>query len=75
MVGDGDTMSTKPVMTKEANEECKLRINSIGYYVTIEGKTLRPQEKDFALTVYNVTRVSKDVKLSDINTKSYKYAA
>lgn len=60
-------------MTREANEECEKRITSVGYYVNVEGKMMRVQEKDFLLCVYTITNTDKNIKLEDINVKKPKY--
>jgi len=62
------------VFTKEANAECEQRLNSVAYYVGINGNLLKVQQKDFILTAYNMTRVAKGTTLSDINKTSPKYA-
>ena len=62
------------MFTKEANMECEQRLNSVAYYVGIDGAFLKAQEKDFILTAYNMTRVSKGTNLSDINKSNPKYA-
>ena len=71
---DGDQVSIKPVFTKEANMECEQRLNSVAYYVGINGNFIKPQEKDFILCAYNMTRVPKGTNLSDINKVTPKYA-
>lgn len=71
---DGDTVSIKPVFTKEANIECAQRLNSVAYYVGVNGNFIKPQNKDFALTAYNMTRVPKGTKLNDVNKVAPKYA-
>lgn len=71
---DGDQMTIKPVMTNEANRECAQRLSSVAYYVGIDGAFIKPQEKDFILTAYNITRLSKGSTLSDINKNKPKYA-
>lgn len=71
---DGDTVSIKPVFTKEANAECAQRLNSVAYYVGVNGSFLKVQEKDFILTAYNMTRIPKGITLSDINKSKVKYA-
>ena len=60
-------------MSVEANRECEKRINSVGYYVGVDGNMLRVQEKDFLLGVYNMTINDKKIKLEDINVKPPKY--
>ena len=70
---DGDTVSCKPVMSKEANEECEKRITSVGYFVGVDGKFLRVQEKDFLLGAYTLTNTGKKIKSEDINVKKPKY--
>lgn len=66
-------ISCKPVMTREANEECEKRITSVGYYVNVEGKMMRVQEKDFLLCIYTITNTDRKIKLEDINVKKPKY--
>lgn len=70
---DGDTCSCKPVMSVEANQECEKRINSVGYFVGVDGNMLRVQEKDFLLGAYNLTINDKKIKLEDINKTPPKY--
>ena len=54
--------------------ECEQRLNSVAYYVGINGNFIKPQEKDFILCAYNMTRVPKGTNLSDINKVTPKYA-
>ena len=73
---DGDTVSLRPVFTKEANAECELRIKSIAYLLDVEGKFMRSIGKDFNLCLYNLTRTydNKIDFLQDINKEKPKYA-
>ncbi len=73
---DGDTVSIRPVFTKEANADCERRINSVAYIVGTAGQNIRPLEKDFALTAYNLTIHNlASVKLTeDCNKAKVKYA-
>lgn len=71
---DGDQVTVKPVFTKEANAECAQRLNSVAYYVGINGNLLKVQERDFILTAYNMTRLAKGTTLNDINKSKAKYA-
>lgn len=72
---DGDTVSIKPVFTKEANAECEKRIQSVAYVLNVEGKLIRNATKDFTLCAYNLTRVEdgKDTFLTDVNKDKPKY--
>lgn len=76
MKDDGDTVSIKPVFTKEANAECEKRIQSVAYVLNVEGKLIRNATKDFTLCAYNLTRVEdgKDTFLTDVNKDKPKYA-
>lgn len=72
---DGDTVSMKPVFTKEANAECERRLRSNAYVLDVQGKLMRNTEKDFLLCAYNLTAVTGDKSfLKDINSKPAKYA-
>lgn len=75
MKDDGDTVSIKPVFTKEANAECEKRIQSVAYVLNVEGKLIRNATKDFTLCAYNLTRVEdgKDTFLTDVNKDKPKY--
>ena len=67
-------VSCKPVMSVEANEECEKRINSVGYYVGVDGKFLRVQERDFLLCAYTITNTDGKVKLTENpNKEKVKY--
>lgn len=72
---DGDTVSIKPVFTKEANAECEQRINCPAYVLDVEGKFMRGISKDFSLCLYNLTRTyDNDVSfLTDGNKSKPKY--
>ena len=72
---DGDTVSVRPVFTKEANAECEHRINSTGYILNIEGGFMRGISKDFTLCLYNLSRTYDNEVgfLKDINEKTPKY--
>lgn len=72
---DGDTVTVRPVYTKEANAECEQRIKSNAYVLNIEGKFMREFGKDFTLCCYNLTHTfdGKDELLKDINAKPPKY--
>ena len=59
-------------MSVEANQECEKRINSVGYFVGVDGNMLRVQEKDFLLGAYNLTINDKKIKLEDINKRKEK---
>lgn len=76
MKDDGDTVSIKPVFTKEANAECEKRIQSVAYVLNVEGKLIRNATKDFTLCAYNLTRVEdgKDTFLTDVSKDKPKYA-
>lgn len=74
---DGDMVSVKPVMSREANAECEKRIHSKAYFLSVEGKLLRNATKDFTLTAYNLTTSydpSVNAVLKDINAEKLKYA-
>lgn len=73
-INDGDTVSLRPVFTKEANKECEQRIKSVAYILSVEGKMMRQATKDFTLCAYNLTYMGKDSHLlKDINSKPIKY--
>lgn len=72
---DGDTVTLRPVFTKEANEDCERFINSNAYILNISGKSMRTISKDFVLTAYMMS-TSYDpnkIELKDPN-KGLKYA-
>ena len=73
---DGDTVSIRSVFSKEANDECEKRINSVAYILDVEGKFMRGIDKDFTLCLYNLTRTyDNDVSfLKDANKTAPKYA-
>lgn len=72
---DGDTVSIKPVFTKEANAECEQRIRSNAYVLNVEGKLMREASKDFLLCAYEMSHIQdgKDDFLKDINNKTPKF--
>lgn len=72
---DGDTVSIRPVFSKEANAECEQRIKSTAYILNIEGGYMRGISKDFSLCLYNLTRTydNETSFLKDINEKPPKY--
>lgn len=69
---DGDTVSVKPVFTREGNEDCEKRIQSNGYVLDVAGELMREMTKDFVLTAYCLTQ--SEFQLQDANkvTPSYK---
>ena len=72
---DGDTVTLRPVFTKEANEDCERFINSNAYILNISGKSMRTISKDFVMTAYMMS-ASYDpsaIELKDPN-KGLKYA-
>ena len=73
---DGDTVSLRPVFTKEANAECEERIKSIAYILNIEGENMREMSRDFTLCCYNMTVPFGDLpmELVNINQKPAKYS-
>lgn len=73
---DGDTVSVRPVFTKEANAECEQRIKSPAYILNIEGGYMRGISKDFNLCLYNLSRIyDNDASfLKDINAEKPKYS-
>ena len=71
----GDTVSCKPVWSKEANADAEKWIRSNGYFLNISGKTMRPLEKDFVLCQYNITKSDlSDKYTKDCNKTMPKYA-
>lgn len=72
---DGDTVSIKPVFTKEANAECEQRIRSNAYVLNVEGKLMREASRDFLLCAYEMSHIQdgKADFLKDINSKTPKF--
>lgn len=54
---DGDTVSSKGVFLREANEELIEYMNSKAFYVALGGKNVRAVEKVGLQTIYSLTRV------------------
>ena len=72
---DGDTVSIKPAMTVEANQDAERQIQSPSYILSQAGKTNRPLEKDFLLTQYMLTLSHTKERLTrDCNVEKPKYA-
>lgn len=72
---DGDCVSIRGVFSKEANDECEKRINSVAYILDVEGKFMRGIDKDFTLCLYNLTRTyDNNISfLKDANKTTPKY--
>lgn len=72
---DGDTVTLRPVYSKEANAECEARINSIGYLLNVEGKLMREPTKDFIITMTNLTHLTKNQRaaIKPCNAQKPKY--
>lgn len=54
---DGDTISSKGVYLREANEELIEYMNSKAFYVSLSGNNIRNVEKVGLQTIYSLTRV------------------
>ena len=62
---DGDTVTVRGVYTVEANEELEKHMHSKANFIDIGGNTVRFSTKDAIQSLYNLTRILPDVKLSD----------
>ena len=65
---DGDQITCKGVYTVEANQELKELINQKQNYMDFGCKPLRESTVDVIQSVYALTKVLKDVKLTNIST-------
>ena len=62
---DGDTVTVRGVYTVEANEELENHMHSKANFIDIGGNNIRYSTKDAIQTLYNLTRILPDVKLTD----------
>ena len=73
---DGDVATDRPVFTIEANEDAEKQINSLAYFLNVQGGNMRDDGKDFQLTAYMLTHIwnpPSGFKLEDINKNKMKY--
>ena len=54
---DGDSIGTRGVYTKEANEELSEFINSKANYINLSGRPLRSSSNEAIQSIYDLTRV------------------
>ena len=62
---DGDTVTVKGVYTIEANDELEKQMYSKANFIDIGGNTIRSSSKDAIQSLYNLTRILPDTKLTD----------
>ena len=65
---DGDQITCKGVYTVEANQELKKLINQKQNYIDFGCKPLRESTVDVIQSIYALTKVLNDTKLTNIST-------
>ena len=62
---DGDTVTVRGVYTVEANDELERQMHSKANFIDIGGNTIRSSSKDAIQSLYNLTRILPDTKLTN----------
>ena len=62
---DGDTATVRGVYTVEANEELEKHMHSKANFIDVGGNTIRYSSGDAIQSLYNLTRILPDTKLTE----------
>ena len=62
---DGDTVTVRGVYTVEANDELEKHMHSKANFIDIGGMNVRYSSGDAIQSLYNLTRILPDTKLTD----------
>ena len=62
---DGDTATVRGVYTVEANEELEKHMHSKANFIDVGGNTIRYSSGDAIQSLYNLTRILPDMKLTN----------
>ena len=62
---DGDTVTVRGVYTVEANDELERQMHSKANFIDVGGNTIRYSSGDAIQSLYNLTRILPDTKLTE----------